>query len=251
MKINRLLLVASSLFLLASCGGHGSDITQEQANVKIDEAKKKVSDPNYEFPKAFNFTVDTTTRGNGEEVKTTTKASVDIDKEQLYIKNIVKNETSEYWVYKDGDAYYSALYTAKSKNKNPILPAAVKTTIWATFTSSKSSMSEIYTYMAEAINTSVKYGSSVSLPEGSAVKKNELKLQSKGEGHLYVKLDAAAEIKYEEGADTQNVVYELEFENYLPVMESVNMTTTGTNPYELIVKASFDWSKAAYPGNPA
>ena len=252
MKINRLLLVASSFLLLTSCGGHGSDITQAQAEAKAVEAKKKVEDPTFTFPKAFNFTAETSMKGSsGLNTSANVQACFDKDAKQAYVKSVNGSNTSESWVYKDGDKYY----TAYRNNNGDAVSAEIEATLIdakmdALYANVEASFKNFYTSLAEGI-AAIGSAIATSYPEGVNVKKNEGKLQSKGDGHLYVKLDLEMETKVLEATISNVTTYELEFENYLPVNEYVKIgMTAATGSSETVVKASFDWTKSNYPGNP-
>lgn len=254
MKIKKIVLVASSLFVMASCGSvsRGSDIKPAEAKSRIDNASKKVSSTSFEFPTKFNFEIKTQVTENNETEESLVRFSIDSEKQQFYFLAKEDDEKSEMWAYKDGDKCYTASADEEGTSKSEVNDIVLKATLGTITLSAKASVTSVFSLMNKVVaGIEEESSSSSESTEGYNVTKNEHTLKSKGEGHLYIKYEFNSTYKIDDVETSEGLSYELAFDNYLPVLQAVSASETkGRKTSYTRITSSFDWNNAAYPGNP-
>ena len=100
MKAKKILLAISAVALLASCGGEGKEISQDEAKQVVTTAQQKQKKGEVTIPKALS--IESVMSVNG---KTFTKATVsmDVEAKKLYSYMEMGEMKMEVWAFKDGE----------------------------------------------------------------------------------------------------------------------------------------------------
>lgn len=100
MKAKKILLAISAVALLASCGGEGKEISQDEAKQVVTTAQQKQKKGEVTIPKALS--IESVMSVNG---KTFTKATVSMDVEAKKLHSYMEmgEMKMEVWAFKDGE----------------------------------------------------------------------------------------------------------------------------------------------------